>query len=203
MMGATDFFTVEVWTLRGLVRYHVLFVIRLSTREVNIAGIVPESDGEWMKQVARNLTDCVDGFLSGCRYLIHDRSTLFTKEFLSILESAGVKSVRLPPRSPNLCNWGQSKILDNWGILAARSWYAPPAPHRVPRRDLPRPRPRRPPGTHLSGRPGQGALRDVARQRLREAGLGGEGVGADDQPLPPRPAHAGGESRRGDDCLTA
>jgi putative transposase len=49
VMGGTDFFTVEVWTLRGLVRYHVLFVIRLSTRKVNIAGIVPEPEGEWMK----------------------------------------------------------------------------------------------------------------------------------------------------------
>ena len=44
VMVATDFFTVEVWTLRGLVRYHVLFVIRLSTRKVNIAGIVPEPE---------------------------------------------------------------------------------------------------------------------------------------------------------------
>ena len=55
-----------------------------------------------MKQVGRNLTDCVDGFLCGCRYLIHYRATLFTKEFLIILESGGVKSVRLPARSPNL-----------------------------------------------------------------------------------------------------
>ena len=55
-----------------------------------------------MKQVGRNLTDCVDGFLCGCRYLIHDRSSLFTKEFLAILKSGGVKSVRLPARSPNL-----------------------------------------------------------------------------------------------------
>ncbi|MFT4547456.1 MAG: putative transposase [Verrucomicrobiales bacterium] len=102
VMGATDFFTVEVWTLRGLVRYHVLFVIKLSTRKVNIAGIVPEPDGEWMKQVGRNLTDCSSGFLIGYRYLIHDRAAVFTKEFLSILESGGVNSVRLPPRSPNL-----------------------------------------------------------------------------------------------------
>ncbi len=57
VLGATDFFTVEVWTLRGLMRYHVLFVIRLSTRKMNIAGIVPEPDGDWMKQIARNLTD--------------------------------------------------------------------------------------------------------------------------------------------------
>jgi transposase InsO family protein len=102
VLGATDFFTVEVWTLRGLVRYHALFVIRLSTRKVHIAGIVPEPDGLWMKQVARNLTDDVDGFLSGYRYLIHDRASVFTGEFEMILEAAGVKSVRLPPRSPNL-----------------------------------------------------------------------------------------------------
>ena len=67
-----------------------------------VAGIVPEPDGEWMKQVARNLSDGVYGLLSGYRYLIHDRAPVFTKEFLSILESAGVKSVRLPPRPPNL-----------------------------------------------------------------------------------------------------
>ena len=69
VLGATDFFTVEVWTLNGLVRYHVLFVIRLSTRAVKIAGIVREPDGAWMKQVARNLTDCFDGFLRDHRYL--------------------------------------------------------------------------------------------------------------------------------------
>ena len=63
MLAATDFFSVEVWTALGLVRYHVLFVIRLATREVEIAGIVPEPHGTWMKQVARNLTDGLDGFL--------------------------------------------------------------------------------------------------------------------------------------------
>ena len=102
VLGATDFFTVEVWTIGGLVRYHVLFVIRLSSRKVTIAGIIPEPDGEWMKQIARNLTDYEDGFLLGCRYLIHDRATLFTGEFEKIIESVGVKSVRLPARSPNL-----------------------------------------------------------------------------------------------------
>jgi hypothetical protein len=38
-MAAADFFTVEVWTLRGLVAYYVLFVMRLKTRSVNIAGV--------------------------------------------------------------------------------------------------------------------------------------------------------------------
>ena len=102
MLAPADFFSVEVWTALGLVRYHVLFVIRLATREVQIAGILPEPHGQWMKQVARNLADGLDGFLAGCRYLIHDRSSLFTPEFGMILESVGIKTVRLPVRSPNL-----------------------------------------------------------------------------------------------------
>jgi len=102
VLAATDFFTVEIWTAVGLVRYHVWFVMRLATRMVTIAGIVPEPTGSWMTQTARHLTDGWDGFLHGCRYLIHDRSPLFTKEFVTMLQSAGVQSVRLPPRSPNL-----------------------------------------------------------------------------------------------------
>ena len=44
---------------------------------------------------------CV-GILAGKRYLIHDRDPLFTGEFLELLAESGVKSVKLPPRSPNL-----------------------------------------------------------------------------------------------------
>jgi len=102
VLAAGDFFSMEVWTAVGLVRYHVFFVMRLATREVQIAGIVPEPHGEWMKQVVRNLTDRTDGFLTGCRYLIHDRSSLFTPEFETILGSVGIETVRLPARSPKL-----------------------------------------------------------------------------------------------------
>jgi putative transposase len=40
--------------------------------------------------------------LNGKSYLIHDRDPLFTAEFLNMLAATGVKSVKLPPRSPNL-----------------------------------------------------------------------------------------------------
>jgi len=82
--------------------YHVLFVMELSTRVVEIAGIVPELNGRWMEQVARNLTDAFDGFLRNKRYLIHDRSPLFTSRFAEILRAVGVEPIKLPPRSPNL-----------------------------------------------------------------------------------------------------
>jgi len=101
-IAATDFFTVEVVTWRGLVRYWVLFVIDLKTRRVSIEGISRSPNGIWMSQVARNLVDCDDGFLNGSRYLMHDRDPLFTQAFASILKSADVNPVTLPSRSPNL-----------------------------------------------------------------------------------------------------
>src|SRR5262249_42435271 len=99
---ATDFFTVEVWTCSGLTRFIVLFFMDVSTRKVQIGGIGNKPDGLWMGQIARNLTDAVDGFFLGKRYLIHDRDPLYTREFLSMLTEAGIASVKLPPRAPNL-----------------------------------------------------------------------------------------------------
>ena len=102
VLAATDFFTVELWTGRGLVRYHVLFVLKLATREVQIAGLVPEPNEAWMQQVARNLTDPLAGFWRGTRWLIHDRASLFSEPFRQLLRSAQVEGLRLRARSPNL-----------------------------------------------------------------------------------------------------
>lgn len=56
-LAAADFFTVEVLTVAGLVRYVVLFVMKLKTRTVEIVGITKHPDEAWMMQVARNVTD--------------------------------------------------------------------------------------------------------------------------------------------------
>src|SRR6185295_6562005 len=69
LIVATDFFTVEVWTRRGLQRFIVLFFIDLATRKVDVAGIAQAANGLWMSQIARNLTDSEDGILTGKRYL--------------------------------------------------------------------------------------------------------------------------------------
>ena len=52
--------------------------------------------------MSRNVTDASDGFLTGKRFLIHDRDPLFTVAFGETLAAAGVQVVRLPARSPNL-----------------------------------------------------------------------------------------------------
>jgi putative transposase len=56
-----DFFTVEALGLTGTVRYMVFFAIVVRTRAVEIAGVATNPDGKWMQQMARNLTDAVDG----------------------------------------------------------------------------------------------------------------------------------------------
>jgi putative transposase len=78
LIVAADFFTVEVWTRKGLQRFVILFFLDLSTRQVEIAGIASTANGLWMGQVGRRVTDTVDGILNGKRYLIHDRDPLFT-----------------------------------------------------------------------------------------------------------------------------
>jgi putative transposase len=102
VLAAIDFTTIEVWTKGGLVTYYLLFVMDVATRRVHFAGCTPNPDGPWMKQIARNLTDCEDGFLNGKRFLIMDRDSKFTDEFREMLDGEGVEPVRLPPRSPNL-----------------------------------------------------------------------------------------------------
>ena len=101
-MAGTDFFTTEVLTNGGLLTVYVLFVIRLASREVHVAGATPHPDEAWMKQMERNLTMADIGFLDGTRYLVHDRDSKFRPSFDQTLRVAGVKPVKLPSQSPNL-----------------------------------------------------------------------------------------------------
>ena len=107
VLAATDFFTVESFTPFGIIRYQVLFVIDLATREVHVAGISEKGKGPWMEPIARNLTDACDGFVKGYRFLIHDRDPLFTQELRAILSVSGFESVRLPRCSPNLNDFAE------------------------------------------------------------------------------------------------
>ncbi len=85
-----------------MVTYYLLFALELATRRVRFAGLTPNPDGLWMTQIARNLTDCQDGFLNGKRYLLLDRDAKFTEAFVHVLEQDGVQCLKLPPQSPNL-----------------------------------------------------------------------------------------------------
>jgi putative transposase len=99
---AMDFFTEEVWTRSGLVTFYTLFLIRLKTRRVHIAGCTANPDSAWVKQQARNFSMLLDDIPETCRYLIHDRDAGFAG-FDFIAKSQGIRIVKTPPKAP-MCN---------------------------------------------------------------------------------------------------
>ena len=101
-IAATDFFTVEVVTLRGLVTHYVLFFIDIASRTVKMAGITAHPHEGWMMQMARNLTDAEAPFLRQAQFLIMDRDTKYSATFRAALTRERIEAIRLPPRSPNL-----------------------------------------------------------------------------------------------------
>src|SRR5262245_45685966 len=102
VFAASDFFSIEVWTGRGLVTHYVLFVISLADRIVEVLGVTTRPDEAWIMQVGRNLADTKIGALRGKRYLIIDRDGKYTDQFRRLVSESGVKVIRLPPMSPNL-----------------------------------------------------------------------------------------------------
>ena len=86
-----------------------MIVMQLATRRVSLAGVYLEPTGAWVEQVRRGLVDGFGGVLSGQKYLIHDRGTVFTEKFSEILKAGEVKTLKLPARSPNL-----NSYLERW-----------------------------------------------------------------------------------------
>ena len=82
-LAATDFLSVEVCTLKGLVTHYILFFIDIASRSAHVAGITAHPQNAWMMQVAWNITDKDDGFLNGTRYLLLDRDTKYSAPFSS------------------------------------------------------------------------------------------------------------------------
>ena len=55
-----------------------------------------------MEQIARNLTDCEEGFLTGSRFLIIDRDAIFSPKFKSILRGSDVEILLTAYQAPNM-----------------------------------------------------------------------------------------------------
>lgn len=99
---AGDFFTEEIWTMKGLITFYVLFFVHLGTRRVYIAGCTPNPDAVWMKQQARNFSMRLEELPEDCRFIIHDRDSSFLP-FDHIIKTDSIKVVKTPPHAP-MCN---------------------------------------------------------------------------------------------------
>ncbi len=100
VFASSDLFSVEVWTPRGSITCHVLFVIGSADRVVHVARISNRPAESWMLQIGRHLLDADDGVLAG--YLIVDRDKKYSKRFRDFIAARGTEVIGLPPLSPNL-----------------------------------------------------------------------------------------------------
>ena len=84
--------------------WYVLFFIHLETREDHDRRNHPSSEtvGGWSRSLGARFIQESWGYLSGCRYVLHDRDKKFCASFRSVLTAADVKPIMLPAKSPNL-----------------------------------------------------------------------------------------------------
>ncbi len=115
VMLCADFFTKEIWTLGGLQRVFVLFVIHMRARTVLLAEATFSPHSRWMAQQVRNLLwECEERGIQP-RFLIHDRDGCFSPEFDTVLGHAGVEPLKTPFRAPNA-----NGIAERW-VRSARA----------------------------------------------------------------------------------
>jgi hypothetical protein len=109
-LWSCDFLLVPVLTMMGIKHFHVFVFIQYCTRQIKIVGVREKPDGAWTEQIAKNITCNYDPTMSNCKYLIHDRDTLYTMKFEQTLKDFGITTIKTPPRSPNLNPYAERVI---------------------------------------------------------------------------------------------
>jgi putative transposase len=137
----------------------VLFFIELGTRRVHLAGCIPNSDGVWTAQQARQFAWSLPERSRPIGFLIHGRDSKFTRAFDDVFRSVDVEIILTPFRAPNANAFAERRVgtirrdcLDSLLIASRRQLervlrvyvdhYNRHRPHRALDLTPPAPRPR-------------------------------------------------------------
>lgn len=94
---ACDFFTKEIWTLKGRVTMYVLIFIEIRTRRVYLAGITRYPKQRWVELRAQEVLDAMKESGLEPKYLIRDRDGKFSEEFDKIMTDRGIEVKKTSP----------------------------------------------------------------------------------------------------------
>jgi transposase InsO family protein len=86
-------------------------VIEVGSRYVHILGVTASPDGPRTTQQIRNLLMDLGDRAADFRYLVRDRAGQFTGAFDAVLADAGIKAVKIPPRSPRANAYAERFVL--------------------------------------------------------------------------------------------
>ena len=96
-----DLLTQEIWTLKGLQRAFVFFVLHLRTRRILFVHATFSPNAEWLKQQARHVLWECDEYGVKPRFFLHDNDRCYSEGFDILLKNTGLEPVRTPYEAPN------------------------------------------------------------------------------------------------------
>jgi putative transposase len=149
---------------------------------VHILGVTAHPDGPWTTQQIRNLLMDLEDRATNFQFLVRDRAGQFTDSSGAALAAAGIRAVKIPPRSPRanafaerLVLTAQTEVTDQMLIFGQRhlrpvltqyeAHYNGRRPHRS--RQLHPPRPDHPYSRPLTGADQAPARPRRTHQRIR------------------------------------
>ena len=97
-----DFFSKNVWTLKGPRQVFALAFIHVATRRVFATPATFEPDATWMTAQANAFLAHVDRENLQCETLIRDHDGKYTADFDRVLQKRGIAVKPVGPRAPNL-----------------------------------------------------------------------------------------------------